>query len=114
MENKIDEKNLKNWTIADDMYVLHEIVYRCRYIKDKEKNYSLDFMESKSEFITRVAQEIGVHENSLQMRIKNQLAFLTEEKEGLKNYAFNTELAVKKYLKKYSKMQLYMYIKSII
>lgn len=114
MENKIDEKNLKHWTIADDMYVLHEIVYRCRYVKDIERSNNLDFMESKSEFITRVAQEIGVHENSLQMRIKNQLAFLTEEKEGLKNYAFNSELAVKKYLRKYPKMQLYMFIKSII
>jgi hypothetical protein len=111
MENKIDEKN---WTIADDMYILQEIIYRCRYVKDIERSNILEFMESKSEFITRVAQEIGVKENSLEMRIKNQLAFLTEEKEGLKNYALNSQLAVKKYLRKYSKMQLYMFIKSII
>ena len=111
MENKIDEKN---WTIADDMYILREIIYRCRHIRNKKINNRFDIMESKSEFITRVAQEIGVKENSLEMRIKNQLAFLTEGKEGLKNYALNSELAVTKYLKKYSAMHLYMYIKSII
>jgi len=114
MENKIDEKNLKHWTIADDMYVLHEIIYRCRHVRDKKANNRFNLMESKSEFITRVAQEIGVKENSLEMRIKNQLAVLTEGKEGLKNYALNSELAVIRYLKKYSVMHLYMYIKSII
>jgi hypothetical protein len=114
MENKIDRKNFKHWTIADDMYILYEIINRCSILKHKTEKYDLDFMETKRDFLVRVSQEIGVDENSLKMRIKNHLSFLTNEKEGLSNYAYATELALKKYLKKYSASHLYMYIKSII
>lgn len=114
MENKIDRKNFKHWTIADDMYILYEIINRCSIIKHNLDKFDLDKMETKRDFLVRVSQEIGVDENSLKMRIKNHLSFLTNGEEGLSNYANATELALKKYLKKYSVVRLYMYIKSII
>lgn len=114
MENKIDRKNFKHWTIADDMYILYEIIDRCSILKRNLDKFDLDKMETKRDFLVRVSQEIGVDENSLKMRIKNHLSFITNEKEGLSNYAYATELALKKYLKKYSVTRLYVYIKSIL
>tara|TARA_R100000008_G_C3447365_1_gene97588 strand:- start:181 stop:477 length:297 start_codon:yes stop_codon:yes gene_type:complete len=88
----------KKWTVVDDVYVIEELMNR----------YSF---EQSDALIERIATDIKATPESLKMRIKNYLAVITEEQEGLSNVALASREAIIKAYKKYSKLDLYNKLK---
>ena len=67
--------------------------------------------EQSDALIERIATDIKATPESLKMRIKNYLAVITEEQEGLSNVALASREAIIKAYKKYSKLDLYNKLK---